>query len=166
MAALNPFEIFGLAPKFDLDEDQLQKKYLEVQRKVHPDRFASASDAEKRVAEQWAALINDAYHKLNDPVERGKLLCSMKGVVVDGERSGTLDETFLFDQLEPRESTADAIAPADSSELDRLKKEIESERQDLIRRVKEALDDKSDAALAAEEIKKIMFLNRQLQDFS
>ncbi len=98
MAALNPFEIFGLAPKFDLDEDQLQKKYLEVQRKVHPDRFASASDAEKRVAEQWAALINDAYHKLNDPVERGKLLCSMKGVVVDGERSGTLDETFLFDQ--------------------------------------------------------------------
>ena len=83
MAALNPFEIFGLAPKFDLDEDQLQKKYLEVQRKVHPDRFASASDAEKRVAEQWAALINDAYHKLNDPVERGKLLCSMKGVVME-----------------------------------------------------------------------------------
>ena len=57
-------------------------------------------------------------------------------------------------------------AAADSAELDRLKKEIESERQDLIRRVKEALDDKSDAALAAEEIKKIMFLNRQLQDFS
>ena len=80
MVALNPFEIFGLVPKFELDEDQLQKKYLEVQRKVHPDRFASASDAEKRVAEQWAALINDAYHKLNDPVERGKLLCSMKGL--------------------------------------------------------------------------------------
>ncbi len=85
---------------------------------------------------------------------------------MDGERSGTLDETFLFDQLERREAIADAKAAADSAELDRLKKEIESERQDLIRRVKEALDDKSDAALAAEEIKKIMFLNRQLQDFS
>ena len=85
---------------------------------------------------------------------------------MDGERSGTLDGTFLFDQLERREAIADAKAAADSAELDRLKKEIESERQDLIRRVKEALDDKSDAALAAEEIKKIMFLNRQLQDFS
>lgn len=61
MAAMSPFEIFGLKPQFRIDKQKLDEKYFEIQKKVHPDRFASASDAEKRVAQQWATLINDAY---------------------------------------------------------------------------------------------------------
>lgn len=63
MAALNPFEIFGLKPQFRIDKQKLDEKYFEIQKKVHPDRFASASDAEKRVAQQWATLINDSLSK-------------------------------------------------------------------------------------------------------
>ena len=73
MAAMSPFEIFGLKPQFRIDKQKLDEKYFEIQKKVHPDRFASASDAEKRVAQQWATLINDAYQKLSDPIQRGKL---------------------------------------------------------------------------------------------
>ena len=78
MAALNPFEIFGLKPQFRIDKQKLDEKYFEIQKKVHPDRFASASDAEKRVAQQWATLINDAYQKLSDPIQCGKVLCALR----------------------------------------------------------------------------------------
>ncbi|MFQ9938706.1 MAG: Fe-S protein assembly co-chaperone HscB [Parasutterella excrementihominis] len=74
MAAMNPFEIFGLKPQFRIDKQKLDEKYFEIQKKVHPDRFASASDTEKRVAQQWATLINDAFQKLSDPIQRGKAL--------------------------------------------------------------------------------------------
>ena len=45
MAAMNPFEIFGLKPQFRIDKQKLDEKYFEIQKKVHPDRFASASSA-------------------------------------------------------------------------------------------------------------------------
>ena len=50
MAAMNPFEIFGLKPQFRIDKQKLDEKYFEIQKKVHPDRFASASDTEKPFA--------------------------------------------------------------------------------------------------------------------
>ena len=35
MAALNPFEIFGLKPQFRIDKQKLDEKYFEIQKKVH-----------------------------------------------------------------------------------------------------------------------------------
>ena len=103
MAALNPFEIFGLKPQFRIDKQKLDEKYFEIQKKVHPDRFASASDAEKRVAQQWATLINDAYQKLSDPIQCGKVLCALRGHPIDEDSSGSISEEFLFEQLERRD---------------------------------------------------------------
>ena len=165
MAAMNPFQIFGLKPQFKIDEQALEEKYLDLQRKVHPDRFASASEAEKRVAQQWATLINDSYAKLIDPVERGKLLCELMGKSVDSERSGSLDEIFLFDQLERREAISDAKSAGDVQTLALLKKEIHQEKTELLSELEKALDQSADAGVAEEIIKKLMFLNRQLQDF-
>jgi len=95
MAALNPFEIFGLKPQFRIDKQKLDEKYFEIQKKVHPDRFASASDAEKRVAQQWATLINDAYQKLSDPIQCGKVLCALRGHPIDGKQRSISEEFFL-----------------------------------------------------------------------
>ena len=108
MAAMNPFEIFGLKPQFRIDKQKLDEKYFEIQKKVHPDRFASASDTEKRVAQQWATLINDAFQKLSDPIQRGKALCALRGHLIDEDSSGSISEEFLLEQLERREAISDA----------------------------------------------------------
>ena len=165
MAALNPFEIFGLKPQFRIDNQKLDEKYFEIQKKVHPDRFASASDAEKRVAQQWATLINDAYQKLSDPIQCGKVLCALRGHPIDEDSSGSISEEFLFEQLERREAIADAKGAGDTAELEVMKKAIEKEKNELLNEVADAFDVKSDVSLAAEDLKKVMFLNRQLLDF-
>lgn len=165
MVQMNPFEIFGLKPQFEIDKQKLDEKYVEIQRKIHPDRFASATDTEKRVAQQWSTLINDAYQKLSDPIQRGKILCEIKGHPVDEDSSGAISEEFLFDQLTRREAIADAKAAGDVAELDTLKKAIEKEKNSYLAELSDALDKKSDVELAAEDLKKVMFLNRQLLDF-
>ena len=165
MAAMSPFEIFGLKPQFRIDKQKLDEKYFEIQKKVHPDRFASASDAEKRVAQQWATLINDAYQKLSDPIQRGKVHCALRGHPSDEDSSGSISEEFLFGQLERREAIADAKGAGDTTELAVMKKAIEKEKDELLNEVADAFDVKSDVSLAAEDLKKVMFLNRQLLDF-
>lgn len=162
---MTPFQIFNLPIRFQIDLKQLEKHYFDVQKRIHPDRFASASEGEKRIAQQWTTMINDAYQKLLDPVKRAELICALKGHPVDAERSGGIDEAFLLDQLERREAIAEANEAQDEAALERLRETIETEKNERLHRVEILLDEQSDAVLAAEEIKKIMFLNRQLQDF-
>jgi molecular chaperone HscB len=60
MASLNDshFELFNLPEQFALDASALDHAYRTVQAQVHPDRFAAAGDAQKRIAMQWATRTN------------------------------------------------------------------------------------------------------------
>ena len=49
-------------------------------RAAHPDRFVNATDAEKRVAMQWATRANEAYQTLKNPQKRARYLCELNGV--------------------------------------------------------------------------------------
>jgi len=55
------FEIFAIPVAWQVDSSQLQSKYLKLQQEFHPDRYASHSESEKRLAVQTASLINQAY---------------------------------------------------------------------------------------------------------
>ncbi|MFQ9938707.1 MAG: iron-sulfur cluster co-chaperone HscB C-terminal domain-containing protein [Parasutterella excrementihominis] len=60
---------------------------------------------------------------------------------------------------------SDAKDSGNTAELEVLKKAIEKEKDELLNEVADAFDVKSDVSLAAEDLKKVMFLNRQLLDF-
>ncbi|WP_301094121.1 Fe-S protein assembly co-chaperone HscB, partial [Turicimonas muris] len=79
MTAFNAFQIFNMPVSFKIDEAELGQKYFQIQKMVHPDRFASASEAEKRNAQQWSTRLNDAYSVLKDPIQRAKLVCALLG---------------------------------------------------------------------------------------
>ena len=61
MAQMTPFELFGLKPAFKVDLEALHAAHERAILQVHPDRFADRPAAERRVAEQWASRINEAY---------------------------------------------------------------------------------------------------------
>ncbi|MEM7017581.1 MAG: Fe-S protein assembly co-chaperone HscB [Pseudomonadota bacterium] len=99
----NHFELFDLPASFDIDTNELATRYRTLQQTVHPDRFAGASDQEKRLAAQKTAQINDAFQTLKHPVKRGQYLLEMQGAAVDLEAAGEMDPDFLFQQMELRE---------------------------------------------------------------
>ena len=53
----NHFELLGIAPSFALEPSVLESRYRELQGRVHPDRFAAAPEAERRLA-QLAAVAD------------------------------------------------------------------------------------------------------------
>ncbi len=54
------FALFGLPPRYRFDADQLDLAYRTLQREIHPDRYAVADEAERRLALQSSARVNEA----------------------------------------------------------------------------------------------------------
>jgi len=96
------FSLFGLEPRFALNQQHLMRAYRTVQAHVHPDRHAASGAAEQRAALQWATLANEAYQVLSSPVRRAAYLCERNGVTVSGDSGATLAPDFLALQLEWR----------------------------------------------------------------
>jgi molecular chaperone HscB len=100
----NYFELFNLPESFVLDSGKLTEQYRELQQKVHPDRFASASEQERRLSMQLATRINEAFRVLKDPLERARYLLQVKGIEWDDDQATVNDTAFLMEQMELREA--------------------------------------------------------------
>ncbi len=165
MASMSPFDIFKIPKQFALDEEQLEKKYFEIQKLIHPDKFASASANEKRVAEQWSTLVNDAYTALKDPVKRAKLLCEAGGLTINENSSSGIDEDFLIDQLSRNEAIGMAKETGNTEKLEKLKLAVNRDAAELMRQIGKAIDEDNDLPAASEAVKMLMFIKRQLKEF-
>ena len=86
-----------------MEQEALEKAYRNIQSRVHPDRFASAGDAERRASLQWTTRVNEAYRTLKDPVQRAKHILDLHGVDVAFETDTAMPVEFLTQQLEFRE---------------------------------------------------------------
>lgn len=112
---MNHFELFGLSCQFELDGSSLSSQFRELQRRFHPDKFAIASEQDRRLAVQKAAQINDAYQTLSDPVRRAEYLLSLNGIELRDEQQTMQDPEFLMQQMELREELEE-IADSDTPE--------------------------------------------------
>jgi molecular chaperone HscB len=101
--AKNYFELLGLPVGFDIDTGDLALRYRTVQRRVHPDRHATASAEERRLSMQMTTLVNEAYQTLKDPVRRGRYLLNLDGTTSDSETDTAMEPAFLMEQMELRE---------------------------------------------------------------
>ncbi|MDT8404057.1 co-chaperone HscB [Sulfuriflexus sp.] len=108
----NYFELFGLPVSFEVDISSLRERYRDLQRSAHPDRFANASDRERRLSMQQASLINEAHRALKDPLQRARYLLSLHGIDINDESNTVMDGMFLMEQMELREEL-DAIPGKD-----------------------------------------------------
>ena len=121
----NHFELLGIEPRFRLDAVALDRAYRDLQSEVHPDRHASATDEQQRVALQSSARVNEAYRTLKDPVARAEYLLALHGAAGAGDRDLAVE--FLERQLERRERASDAVDAEDVDMLDVLLREVRTE---------------------------------------
>lgn len=155
----NYFELFGLAAQFDIDADALDRAYRELQSRVHPDKFAQGSDAERRVAMQWATFANEAYTALKSPLKRARYLCELAGVDMGIETNTAMPAQFLMQQMEWREALGAARAARDSAKLDALEAEIRSSRAQELAALARLLG-AGQHAEAARHVRQLMFIEK------
>ena len=155
----NHFELFQLPARFDIDMNALDSAYREVQGRVHPDRFVNASDAEKRVAMQWATRANEAYQTLRNPQKRAQYLCEINGVDLQTESNTAMPMDFLMEQMELREALDDARGDRDAAALDAIDARLRGERKSRLVQVGQLLD-AGDFQQAAQGVRALMFLDR------
>jgi molecular chaperone HscB len=128
---MNHFAMFEAPTSFSLDVGALASKYRSLQSATHPDRFAAASDAEKRAAMERATEVNEAYQTLRDPVRRAMYLLWLKDVNGMDEKNTSMPHAFLVEQIEWREAIADATLKEDPDRLEEMMIELTSILQSL-----------------------------------
>lgn len=114
------FSLFGLPRSYALDLPELERRFRELSRRLHPDRFAKAEPRERRLSLERATRLNDAYRYLRDWRLRAAYLLKLAGTDVFIEGRTYADPEFLEEQLELREAMALAIADRDVAALGRI----------------------------------------------
>lgn len=153
------FALFDLPARFALDEASLEQAYRRVQAQVHPDRFAAAGAAERRVAMQWAARANEAFRTLRSPVARAAYLCERHGHPIGAESNTAMPAEFLMQQMQWREELDEARG-GDREAAQTLLREVEARRTEVLARVAGALDERQDFADAAAGVRELHFIDR------
>jgi molecular chaperone HscB len=155
----NHFDLFQLPQQFAIDPAALDAAYREVQGRVHPDRFVNASDAEKRVAMQWATRANEAYQTLKKPLKRAAYLCELNGVGLQADSNTAMPAAFLMQQMEWREELEEARAKRDLAALEALDAALRKTSKEQIALIGSALDG-GDFPQAAQGVRQLMFLEK------
>lgn len=132
------FTLFQLEPQFDIDTDSLEQNYRTLAARFHPDRFASASAFEQKQAVMMSSTVNEAYRTLKNPTDRAAYLLRQQGIDADAPEHTSFAPEFLMQQMEWRETLAEARSGQDQTVLPALDKEISGAQQELWQDLREA----------------------------
>ncbi len=156
----NHFDLFHLPISFQMDSAALDAAYRDVQREVHPDKFTTASDAEKRLAAQWATRANEAYQTLKMPLNRGRYFLKIHGIETEEESNTAMPLEFLMQQMEWREAVVDARSNKDEAKLDALATQKNADEKLLFGQLSAELNQPSTFAEARLTVRKLRFTEK------
>lgn len=102
----NYFELYDIAESFNPDTATVKKKYYELSRQYHPDRFAQADDSTRTEALRMAALNNDAYKTFNNTDTTMSYILKQHQLLEDEEKYN-LPPDFLMEMMDLNEVISD-----------------------------------------------------------
>ena len=94
------YDFFSLERKLNVDENELQKRFYELSRQWHPDRFSRKSPQEQAQALEATAILNDGYRTLRNPVRRAEYLLKEEGFPIGEQRSKDVPPELLEEVFE------------------------------------------------------------------
>ena len=107
------FRRLGVERSFAIDRADLERRYFDFQRRLHPDRFATRTGREKAFSQAQAVGLNEAYETLADPLERAVYLLHLAGIDILSEGCNQItDPVILMEAMEMREALAAAQSAA------------------------------------------------------
>jgi molecular chaperone HscB len=76
---LDHFALFDLPHKLWIEMSGLERKFLQLSWKLHPDNFVTDSPEVQERSLKRSSEVNDAYRVLRDPVARVEYLLEIEG---------------------------------------------------------------------------------------
>ncbi len=171
------FRVLGVPQAFAVDMSDLERRYKETTKILHPDRFARADPTARRASLERSIQLNEAWRTLKDPVRRAEYLLSLHGVEV-GERAGggrpdqsgaqvtvPVPQSLLMEVLDLRETLAEAQAKKDSRAIDALLAKVSGRVATVMDEVAKALAaSPADLGAAAARLVMVRYYRRFLYE--
>lgn len=160
---MNYFELFDLPFAFEVTPEHISDTYRELQRAVHPDKFAHAGEHEQLLAVQKSAEVNDAFETLKDPLRRAEYMLAAQGVDIQIEQKTLQDGAFLMQQMEYREQLEEIAAMEDPEDaIDDFEQQIKQLTQGFYDQLAPMLVSNCKITLenAATIVRKLKFMNK------
>ena len=151
---------------FQMDLARLEHSYRALQAQVHPDKFSTASDADRRMSMQCSTHVNEAYQTLKQPISRARYLLSLHGIDTQEETNTAMPADFLMEQMEWREAIGEAAEAADAAALDQLASKLRQATQQLHAELAQQLDQQQNYAGAAGAVRKLRFLDKLREEIN
>ncbi|XP_034547939.1 iron-sulfur cluster co-chaperone protein HscB [Notolabrus celidotus] len=149
------FKIMDCDYTFTLDTQKLQRRYLQLQRSLHPDNFSQKSVKEQEYSESQSALVNKAYKTLLKPLSRGLYMLELQGMRIEEGTDSGADSEFLMELMEINEAVDEAQSPEEANKIG----------QDMKEKLAE-LTGKIDAALLKGELQAAKALLAQMKYYA
>ena len=158
------FALFGIERAQGIDTAALESSFRDIQAQVHPDKHTQGSDANQRLAMQWATRVNEAYQTLKSPLARARYLLQLQGHDAQVESNTSMPMDFLVAQMELREAVAEAKADADDTVLDGLRSKLVTEIKSEYQQLHVLIDAQHDYVAAAGLVRQLMFQEKLLTE--
>jgi len=153
--ALNPvasmtdyFTLLGLPRRYDIDPQELRRKFFALNRHAHPDFHVGESSEVQQLSLQVSAGINDAYRTLLDPASRAAYLLELLGGKSSAEDKSVPDG-FLETMMMLQEDLAEAKAGGNADEMRRIVDVLRTQHDGLIRRIGQLFEEYQEAITCA-----------------
>jgi len=129
--APDAFEVLGLAARFDIPRDEVERRYLTLVSSQHPDTTHADDRGQAR-----AAALNDARAVLANPEQRAGLMLARLGGP-SAEQDKSLPPSFLAEIMDVRESVDGAARSGDPARVDEWRSWARDRRVRMIAEVGE-----------------------------
>ncbi len=137
-APIDCFAALGLSRKLTIDLDALERRYHELSRKIHPDRFASKGPKVRDASLRATATLTRSYRTLRDAVARGLYWLELNGEKL-AENNKRVPPELAELVFEVQEQLAEMQLSADPEEALERATEIAARRIELQFKMDEAL---------------------------
>lgn len=134
-ADLDYFAALGLPRRLALDTADLERRYLDASRALHPDRFQTSTPREQELSLAASALVNRARRTLRSPVTRGRYWLELHGDRL-GDDNKRVPAAIAAEVFETQEKLAELRAAKSGSDAEALRGEVRTLHDELAARLR------------------------------
>lgn len=122
--------VLGLERRLSLDQDELERRFHDLNRRFHPDYFRLRSPEEQAISLENSAAVNAAYRTLRDPVGRVEYLLEQEGMALGTAGQGR-PPADLFEEIMELQEARQELEAAGPDAPDELRERLEAARGEL-----------------------------------